>query len=127
MLRFDGETGPYVQYTYARICSILNRAGIDLNNLSQNDYEYNECELELIKQLEKLPKIIKNSAEEYEPSILTRYIIDVASQFSSFYNNNTVLCEDESIKIARVKLCYATSLVIKKGLNILGIECPEKM
>ena len=70
---------------------------------------------------------IKRAAEEYEPSILTRYLIDVSSQFSRFYNNNQVIVDDEKIKIARCTLVYCTGVVIKKGLSILGIETPDKM
>lgn len=126
-LRFDGETGPYVQYTYVRICSILRKSGIDINALKSSDYVYNEKELELIKLLDRFSEIIKSAAENYEPSILTRYIIDVASTFSTFYNNNTVLSDDETVKNARIKLVYAVGIVIKKGLGILGVEAPEKM
>ena len=127
VLRFDGETGPYVQYMYARICSILRKSNIDIDSIKENTYTYNDLEKELIKLLAKLPKIIESAAESYEPSILTRYIIDVASAFSSFYNSNSVLCDEENIRNARLKLVYATGIVIKKGLNILGIETPEKM
>ena len=127
VLRFDGETGPYVQYMYARICSIIKKANIDVENIKDSDYKYNDAESELVKLLAKLPKAIVDAGESYEPSILTRYIIDVASAFSTFYNSNTVLSDDESTKNARLKLVYATSIVIKKGLNILGIETPEKM
>ncbi|MBR1884647.1 MAG: arginine--tRNA ligase [Clostridia bacterium] len=127
VLRFDGETGPYVQYMYARISSILKKASFDKNNIKDSSYEYNDVETEVIKLLGKLPNVIKEAAENYEPSILTRYIIDVASAFSTFYNSNTVLSEDENEKIARLKLVYGAGVVIKKGLNILGIETPEKM
>ena len=86
-----------------------------------------EEETVLLKLLDRFPDIIKNAAESYEPSILTRYIIDVASQFSSYYNNNIILSEDEEIKSVRVLIAYVVALVIKKGMNILGIECPERM
>ncbi len=127
VLRFDGETGPYVQYTYVRICSILKKAGIKVDDIKSINYEYNESELELIKLLDRFEEIVRSAAENYEPSILTRYIIDVASSFSTFYNNNTVLSDDENVKNARIKLVYSVGVVIKKGLNILGIETPEKM
>ena len=128
VLRFDGETGPYVQYMFARICSILSKYNLDIKIINtDNNYEYNEEETSLLKLLDKFPEIIKNAAESYEPSILTRYIIDVASAFSSYYNNNIILSEDEKIKNVRVSIAYAVSIVIKKGMNILGIECPERM
>lgn len=131
-LRFDGETGPYVQYTYVRTKSILEKSGIDFSNLDIGKIDYKllkkDEEIDLIKQLQKLPNIIKKSADEFEPSILTRYIIDIATLFSKFYNECKVLsCEDEDLKIARLSLVYATKIVIQNGLKILGIECPDKM
>ena len=127
-LRFDGETGPYVQYTYARICSLISKSNLDVTSLKMNDYEYNNIEIKLIKLLDRFKSVIKEAASEYEPAILTRYLIDVASLFSTFYNNNKVLNVDEiEVKEARLMLAYVTSIVIKKGLNILGINAPEKM
>ena len=131
VISFDGETGPYVQYTYVRIMSILKKAGFDIEKINLDDLELfllnTEAEVSLIKELEKLPKVIKRATDESEPSILTRYIIDVASDFSTFYSKCPVIVEDEKIKNARCALVYATSVVIKKGLDILGIETPEKM
>lgn len=131
ILRFDGETGPYVQYTYVRTKSILNKANFDISNIDLEKIDYNllksEDEISLVKILDKFSDVIKRAAEEYEPSILTRYLIDVSSQFSRFYNNNQVIVDDEKIKIARCTLVYCTGVVIKKGLSILGIETPDKM
>lgn len=131
-LRFDGETGPYVQYTYVRIKSLLKKAGFDLDNINFDNVKFdllnNKSEIELIKELEKFPNIILKAATEYEPSILTRYIIDIATLFSKFYNECQVLnCDNKDLKLARCILSYATGIVIKKGLYILGVECPDKM
>ncbi len=130
-LRFDGETGPYVQYTYVRTKSILEKAGFDEKKalLEKVDYTLlkNDYEMDLIKELEKLPSILQRSAEEYEVSILARYLIQVATLFSRFYTECPVLINDEALKKARLHLVYATSMVLKKGLSILGIETPEKM
>lgn len=131
-LRFDGETGPYVQYTYVRTKSILEKVGFDIDKLDINNVNYSKLkekqEVELIKELEKFGKIIKKAADEYEPSVLARYLIDVATAFSRFYNECSVAnLEDEELKEARSVFVYATSIVIKKGLSLLGIECPEKM
>ncbi|MDD3304224.1 MAG: arginine--tRNA ligase [Clostridia bacterium] len=128
-LRFDGETGPYVQYTYVRIRSLLEKANFDENN-KEIKFEQlaNEAEINLIKELAQFETIILKAANEYEPSILTRYIIDIATLFSRFYNECQVLnCEDENLKLARCALSYCTGIVIKKGLAILGIECPDRM
>lgn len=127
VLRFDGETGPYVQYTYVRICSLLNKSGVDINNIKEVNYTYNEDEVKLVKQLDMFESAIYEAAENYEPSILARYIIDVASSFSTFYNNNPILVEDNDVKEARLLLANSAGIVIKKGLNLLGIETPTKM
>ena len=131
-LRFDGETGPYVQYTFVRTKSILEKVGFNIQDIKIDDIDLNvlnsKQEIELIKELEKFESIIKKAAEEYEPSVLARYLIDVSTLFSRFYNECSVAnVEDENLKIARCILVYATSTVIKHGLSILGIECPDKM
>ena len=131
-LRFDGETGPYIQYTYCRTKSILEKVGFDVSNISVENIDFSKLsssqEVELVKQLQKYSDTIKKAAEEYEPSILARYLIEVATLFSRFYNECSVANEeDEKTKEARCILVYATSLVIKNGLKILGIDCPDKM
>lgn len=131
MLRFDGETGPYIQYTYVRTKSILKKAGFNIDNIDIESIKFEllntNDEIELIKLLDKFSDIIRRSAENYEPSILARYLIDVASQFSRFYNNCTVITDDIELKKVRCLLVYITEIVIKKGLAILGIEAPDKM
>ena len=100
----------------------LNLKNIDFSKLASSQ------EVELVKQLQKYSDTIKKAAEEYEPSILARYLIEVATLFSRFYNECSVANEeDEKTKEARCILVYATSLVIKNGLKILGIDCPDKM
>lgn len=131
-LRFDGETGPYVQYTYVRTKSILEKVGFNIENVNRENVDFSllkeKQEVELIKELEKFEMTIRKAAQEYEPSILARYLIDVATAFSRFYNECSVAnIEDEELKKARCVLVYAASIVIKKGLSILGIDCPEKM
>lgn len=131
-LRFDGETGPYVQYTYVRTKSILEKVGFNVDKIAKEDIDFTllkeKQEVELIKELEKFEAIIRKAANEYEPSVLARYLIDIATLFSRFYNECSVAnVEDEKLRIARSTLVYATSIVIKKGLLILGIDCPEKM
>ena len=127
MLKFEGETGPYCQYTYVRTNSILKKAGAyDLENIDLSLLKENE-EIELIKLLAKRKNVIKDAAKENEPSILTRYIIDVASAFSKYYNECQIIVEDEELKKARLMLVKVTGYVLKNGLNILGIDTPEKM
>ena len=131
-LRFDGETGPYIQYTYVRAKSLLERAKFNIEDVKIDrlnlDLLTQAQEVQLIKELEKLTSIIKKASDEYEPSILARYLIDVATSFSKFYNECSVInVEDDELKDARCALVYATSVVIKNGLKILGIDCPDKM
>lgn len=128
MLKFEGETGPYVQYTYARINSIISKAKYIPSN-EKIDYRLldKKEEVELVKLLAKANEVVKSAAYEYEPSILTRYIIDVASLFSKYYNEHQIIVDDEKLKKARLALVYSTSVVIKSGLNILGIDTPNKM
>lgn len=127
MLSFDGETGPYVQYSYARGKSILRKAGeikgdIDYSKLNSKE------EFELVKTLEGFNKSILQAIEKLDPSIVTRYVIEVAKAFNKFYNHNSILnAEDEEIKKARIKLVESTCQVIKNALNLLGIDVVEKM
>ena len=129
-LRFDGETGPYVQYTYVRTKALLEKAGFDVTTVKDIAYDLlqKQEEIELIKSLEKYENIIKRAADEYEPSILARYLIEVATLYSKFYNEcNVVSLEDEKLKEARCVLTYSAGIVLKNGLKLLGIETPEKM
>ncbi|MEQ8153790.1 MAG: arginine--tRNA ligase [Clostridiaceae bacterium] len=127
MLSFDGETGPYVQYSYARAKSILRKVGE-----AEGDADYSKLdskeEFELIKTLESFNKNIMYAIEKLEPSVVTRYSIEVAKAFNKFYNAHTVgNLEDEELKNARIKLVEATCQVIKNALYLIGIKVVEKM
>ena len=128
ILSFEGETGPYVQYSYARGNSILERAGeVDLTNVDYSKLNSKE-EFELIKSLESFKKNIHLAIEKFEPSVMSRYVIEVAKLFNKFYNAHSVLnLEDEELKKARLALVKASLQVIKNGLGLLGIEVVEKM
>lgn len=127
ILNFEGETGPYVQYTYARGKSILRKAEgfsaeADYNKLNTQD------EFELVKLISRFNEMILTAIDKYEPSILTRYITDVAKAFNKFYNLYSIMSlEDEGLKAARLNLVEATTIVIKNGLGLLGIDVVEKM
>lgn len=122
----------YVQYAHARICSIiriLEESGVKVPALSEIDATLlakNE-EIELLETLARLPEEIKASAENFDPSNLTHYLIDVASHFHSFYNACRVRDEEENLMCARLKLIESTRIVIKNVLDILGVSAPEKM
>jgi len=128
ILNFDGETGPYVQYTYARCASIFRKAGnVDIN--SDIDYSVltDEAALNLLKDIERYPDIIKDAADRFEPFIISRFVMSVAQHFNKFYHDRQINVEEENIKIARLKIVRLTMEVIKDGLSLLGIECPEQM
>lgn len=127
MVRFEGETGPYVQYTYVRIKSILTKANYKVGEKFDITLLKEKEEIELIKLLANIKEIIKNAAEEYEPSILTRYIIDIATNFSKYYNEYKIISENEQLTKSRCALIYSISIIIKESLKILGINCPNKM
>lgn len=128
ILSFEGETGPYVQYSYARANSILEKA-TDMNYLNIDYSRLNSKEeFELIKTLESFKKNIHLAVEKLEPSVITRYVIEVAKAFNKFYNAHSVLnLDDIELKKARLSLVKASLQVIKNGLGLLGIDVVEKM
>lgn len=133
MLSFEGETGPYVQYTYARAKSILRKVE-ETSKKTGTDVEldYNKLnskeEFELVKQLEGFQKSILFAIDKLEPSMVTRYVIDVAKAFNKFYNQyNISNLEDESDKKAKIKMVEATCQVIKNALSLIGIEVVDRM
>lgn len=135
ILNFQGETGPYVQYTYVRTKSIIEKAGFTIEGI-QNDNSLGEICLEylndadsqnILKLIYNFEDVLKQVTDKNEPSILSRYLIDLAKAYSVFYNANKVIVDDEKVKNARVFLTYATGNVLKIGANLLGIEMPERM
>ena len=128
ILNFQGETGPYIQYTYVRTKSVLEKNGY-VPKFEDVDFEslLDEYSLEIIKLIYGFEDVLQQVTEKNEPSILSRYLIDLAKAFSSFYNENKIIVEDEKVKNARVYLTYAVSVILKKGAKLLGIEMPEKM
>ena len=126
-LSFEGETGPYVQYTYARTCSILNKAEIDIDEEFNSELLKEDIEFEIIKSLYEFSDVIEDAMEKYEPFYITRYIVDLAQKYNRFYNKCPILKEEKELKKARLLITYGVNKVIKTGLNLLGIETPEKM
>lgn len=128
VLNFDGETGPYVQYTHARCSSIIRLAegfnpdmNIDYCVLTDSDA------MELLKEISRFPKVIADAAEKYEPSIVARFAVDVAQAFNKFYNSTRINVPEDNIKSARVMLTYLTKKTISDALSLLGIAAPEAM
>lgn len=128
VLNFDGETGPYVQYTYVRCASIL-RTVTSFNKDSAIDYSLllDEEAIALLKEINRFPQVVADAAEKYEPCIVARFAMDVAQSFSRFYNACRINVEDEALRNARVKLVYLTKNTLKDALALLGINCPEQM
>lgn len=130
VLNFDGETGPYVQYTHARAASVLRNAGFDFEKASKTiDCQYitGESAYELIKLIYRMPEVLEKAGAEYEPSIMTRHIIDIAQAFNKFYHDEHIIVDDENEKSAKLMLTWAAKQAIKNGLDLLGIKAPEKM
>ncbi len=127
VLNFDGETGPYVQYTYCRCASILRTIKYDTN--ADIDYKYllDDEAIALLKEINRFPQVVIDAAEKYEPCIVARFAMDVAQSFSRFYNACRVNVEDDAIRNARGKLVEITKTTLKDALELLGIQCPEQM
>ena len=128
VLNFDGETGPYVQYTHARCCSVVRLAEsfdpskpVNYNLITEQDA------IELLKEINRFPSVIKDAADKYEPSVVARYAVDVAQAFNKFYNSTRINVDDVELKNARVMITYLTKNTISEALNLLGIEAPEAM
>lgn len=125
IVQFEGETGPYVQYSYVRARSLLEKYGkvVEPTHTFEltDDYSW-----EIIKKLESYAKTIRQAASAYEPSILTKYLIQLAQMFNKYYGNTRILEENEQLE-SRMALVEATAIILKDGLHLLGIEVPEKM
>ena len=131
ILNFQGETGPYIQYTYVRTKSVLEKAGVDVNNISFDMVNLDNLEdlysQNIIKLLYNFHNVLVQVTEKSEPSILSRYLIDLAKAYSVFYNENRIMVDDISLKNSRIYLTFAVGKVLKIGANLLGMDMPEKM
>ena len=123
-LSFDGNTGPYAQYTYARACSVLEKGGVG----KITDAPLTSEEFELVKTLSCFPERIKSALLDYEPSIVTRYILDLCSAFNRFYHEcKIVSCEEENTRENRLALTNATKTVLGTALSLICMKTPEKI
>ena len=124
---FQGNTGPFVQYTYARIQSILRKADFDYS-ATISTIDFHEKEKELIKQLELYPEVIKQAAKNYSPAVIANYTYDLVKEFNSFYQNVSILGEEnQDKKVFRVQLSKKVADTIKSAFSLLGIQVPERM
>ena len=126
-LSFDGETGPYVQYTHARCCSALRKA----EGLPPAEPDYaalsDDFAQELLRQLSRFPETVREAAARYEPSIVTRAVTELCKAYNKFYYENRILEEDAGVREARVRLTRAVRDTIRTGLWLIGMEAPERM
>jgi len=124
---FAGNTGPFIQYTYARIQSIIRKADFDFS-AATNTQELHEKEKELVKQIELFPEVIQNAAQNHSPALIANYTYDLVKEYNSFYQSVHILGEvDLTKKIFRVQLSQKVAEVIKSAFTLLGIEVPERM
>lgn len=126
---FNGNTGPFIQYTYARIQSILRKADFDIENVvTSSEVEIHEKEKELIKQIQLFPEVIQNAAQNHSPALIANYTYDLVKEFNSFYQQVSILGEEnQDKKVFRVQLSKSVGNTIKNAFQLLGIEVPERM
>ena len=128
MLNFQGETGPYIQYIYVRTKSVLDKVGY-VPNINNIDFSVltDEQSIETIKTIYSFEDTLKQVTDKNEPSILSRYLIDLSQNFSSFYNANKIITDDKKLQDARLYLTYVVGNILKTGANLLGIQMPDRM
>jgi arginyl-tRNA synthetase len=126
-ISFEGETGPYIQYCYARISSIISKSGRGISIDINWDLFTHEKERFLIKELAYFPEIIENSEKTYNIHLIAQYLLNLCQAFNSFYASCQVISENKELEKARLLLIYCVQIVIKTGLDVLGIETLEKM
>ena len=126
---FQGNTGPFIQYTYARIQAILRKADSNLNvKLNTTEIALHSKEKELLKQLQQFPEVVQNAATQHSPALVANYTYDLVKEFNSFYQNVSILgADNENEKVFRIQLSKVVAQTIKNGFRILGIQVPNRM
>ena len=126
ILSFEGETAPYVQYTHARICSLLKKGNFNIADEISN-FDLNEEEINIVRNIMRFTDVVIDASEKYEPYFITRYIVDLSKDFNKFYNAHKIITDDEVTTKKRLLISYGVKTVIKEGLDLLGIRAPEQM
>ena len=125
---FQGNTGPFIQYTHARIQSVISKRGSKKNPLEKYNSELKDAERDLLVILNKYPEVITVAAKEHSPALIANYVFELAKIFNKFYHEEPILkAEDEAVRQFRIELSAATASVIKKSMSLLGISVPDKM
>lgn len=125
---FQGNTGPFIQYTHARICSVLSKAAYNEQTELQYSGNLADTERDLLVSLANYPTIVKNAAQEHSPALIANYVYELAKLYNKFYHEEPILkSEDTHVKHFRLALSAATAAVLKKGMGLLGIQVPERM
>jgi len=131
MLNFDGETGPYVQYSHARCCSVLLKAGHDNDSKLVRDlagvHLADDEAYAVLRLLYDYPTRIAEAAEKYEPFLIARHLVALAQAYNAFYHKHMILVDDQAVRASRLALTAATAHVLKGGLKLLNIDAPMSM
>jgi arginyl-tRNA synthetase len=125
---FQGNTGPFIQYTHARICSVLSKAAYNEQTELQYSGNLADTERDLLVSLANYPAVVENAAQEHSPALIANYVYELAKLYNKFYHEEPILkSEDTHVKHLRLSLSAATAAVLKKGMGLLGIQVPERM
>ena len=125
---FNGNTGPFLQYTYARVQSVLRRAGEDFDPLYMPTAIPNEVESDLIQKVADFPEVVKEAGRTYSPSLIANYCFELAKEYNRFYHDYSILKEEnEAVRKLRLLLSYVVARTLKTGVALLGMEMPERM
>jgi arginyl-tRNA synthetase len=128
---FNGNTGPFIQYTHARIKSVLSKAidaGIPITGFVKPDYISNSKELDIILLVNQFPEIIQSAADNHNPSLIANYVYELAKEYNQFYHDYTILKEsNEGVRLLRLTLSEQVASVIKRAMWLLGIDVPDRM
>ena len=124
MMNFEGETGPYVQYTYARLCSILEKAEVPSHDVTFE--ALGEHAWPIILLLEQFPNVVVTAFEQADPSQIAKFALQLARLLNKYYAQHKILADDAQ-QTSRIALCYGVAIILKESLTLLGIESPSNM
>jgi len=127
LVNLEGDSAPYLQYTHARCQSVLRRAGDSKFKFPVSDLDFTDEEIALLRTIYKFPEVVEEAGENFAPNLICNFLFDLAQKYNLFYNKHPILKSDKPVREARLALTSATAQVLKNGLNLLGIQTPERM